>query len=112
MTTADPLTGLEAPVRAMIEATNRGDSAALVAAFAPDAVLVDFGRTFTGREEIARWNDNENIGTNNRLRITGVTRSDAEVRVAITVTGDGYNGSGVLAFAADETSIRRLVITA
>jgi ketosteroid isomerase-like protein len=111
MTTSDPLARLEPPVRAMIDATNRGDSAALVEAFAPDAVLVDFGRTFKGREEIARWNDVENIGTNNHLRVTGVTRAGEEVRVAITVTGDGYNGGGVLAFVADETTIRRLTIS-
>jgi hypothetical protein len=33
----------------MFDATNRGDSAAFVDAFAEDAVLDDWGRTFTGQ---------------------------------------------------------------
>jgi len=105
------LTSLEQPIRAMIEATNRGDHTGLVDSFAPDAVLTDFGRTFTGREEIARWDAQENIGTNNRLTVTGVTRLGSEVRVAIDVTGNGYNGSGVLAFVTGDETIERLTIT-
>jgi hypothetical protein len=53
---------LEQPIRAMIEATNRGDVASFLDAFASDAVLDDWGRTFTGRAEIAGWNARENIG--------------------------------------------------
>lgn len=107
----DDLTSLEPPIRAMIEATNRGDHAGLVALFGADAVVNDFGRTFTGPEEIARWDAQENTGTNNRLTVTGVTRSDPRVRVAIAVTGNGYNGSGMLAFVADGEAIHRLTIT-
>jgi len=36
----------------MVEATNRGDGEAFLDAFADDAVLDDWGRTFTGRSEI------------------------------------------------------------
>ena len=49
---------LEPPIRAMIDATNAGDSDAFLQAFADDATIDDWGRTFTGRDEIARWNDN------------------------------------------------------
>jgi len=104
-------TGLEPPIRAMIEATNRGDHAGVVAAFGPVAILDDFGRTFTGREEIARWDAQENTGTNNRLAVTAVSRSGPEIRVAIDVTGNGYNGSGVLTFVTDDRAIQRLTIT-
>jgi hypothetical protein len=40
---------LEPPVRAMLDATNAADSQAF----------------------LARWNDNENIGVQNRIEITG-----------------------------------------
>ena len=105
---------LEHPIRAMIEATNRGDSRALLEAFAKDAVLTDFGRAFEGRAEISRWNANENVGTRSRISVTGVTRSgeDGPVTVGIEVSGDGYNGPGTLVFNLGDDRIERLAITA
>lgn len=102
---------LESPIQAMIDATNRGDSDALLRAFADDAVLVDWGRTFAGKKEIARWNSDENIGTQNQLRVTSVHRSGEEVRVGVDVQGKGYNGAGTLVFHVEGESITRLVIT-
>lgn len=102
---------LEPPIQAMIDATNRGDSQALLSAFADDAVLVDWGRTFAGKSEIARWNADENIGTRNRIRVTSVRRSGNEVQVAVQVTGEGYNGAGTLAFQLGAQGIARLVIS-
>ena len=109
-----PMQTLEPPIRAMIGATNRGDSRALLEAFSEDAVLTHFGRTFDGRAEISRWNANENIGTWNRIAVTGVTRSGEEgtVTVGIEVSGEGYNGPGTFFFTLDEDRIGRLVIIA
>jgi hypothetical protein len=39
---------LDPPVRAMLDATNAGDSQAFLATFADDATLVDWGPTFRG----------------------------------------------------------------
>jgi hypothetical protein len=61
------MTQLSPPIRAMVEATNRGDSRAFLDAFADDAVLDDWGRTFTGRAEIAVWNERENIGVKSHI---------------------------------------------
>jgi hypothetical protein len=105
------MAGLEIPIRTMIDATNRGDSEALLSAFSDEAVLTDFGRTFTGKSEISRWNTNENIGTQNQIRVTGVERSGDRVSVSIDVTGNGYNGPGTLIFELDAHAIRRLLIT-
>jgi hypothetical protein len=102
---------LEAPIQTMIDATNRGDSEALLSAFSDDAVLTDWGRRFTGKSEIARWNSDENIGTQNQIRVTGVKRSGKSVDVRVEVTGNGYNGSGSLIFEIDAQSIKRLDIT-
>jgi hypothetical protein len=95
----------------MIDATNRGDTAALLGAFSDDAILTDWGRTFTGKAEIARWNSDENIGTQNNIRVTGVTRAGHAVRVSVVVSGKGYNGSGVLTFEIEGQRITRLLIT-
>lgn len=103
--------GLEPPIQAMLDATNRGDSEALLAAFEHDAVLVDWGRTFTGKKAIARWNDDENMGTHNRIEVTGVERSADGVALRVSVTGTGYRGQGTLTFQLGARGIRRLVIT-
>ena len=102
---------LEAPIQSMIDATNRGDSAAFLAAFADDAVLVDWGRTFAGKAEIAKWNASENIGTQNHLRVTSVHRSGTQVRVTVAVTGKGYNGDGTFVIDLGPHGIVRMVIS-
>jgi len=102
---------LEAPIQRMIDATNRADRASFLDAFAQDATLTDFGRTFHGRAEIARWNDIENIGTQNRIEVTGVSRSGSTVSVGVAVTGHGYNGPGTFAFELDGELVTRLLIT-
>jgi hypothetical protein len=103
---------LEPPIRAMIDATNRGDRDALLAAFADDATLIDFGRTFAGKTEIARWDGNENIGVQSRISVTSVARSKGRVSVDITVTGNGYNGDGSFRFDLEGDRITHLLITA
>jgi hypothetical protein len=102
---------LEKPIQTVIEATNRGDTPELLNAFADDAVLIDSGRTFAGKEEITRWNAEENIGTKNRLHVTDVRRAGYEVKVDVVVSGHGYNGPGVLSFLIDGDVVKRLLIT-
>ena len=102
---------LPAPIGAMLDATNRGDDEAFLDAFAPDAVLVDWGRTFTGRDEIARWNANENIGVQSHIEARGVRYSGDEVIVDVQVSGNGYNGGGAFTFELGDGGIRRMVIT-
>jgi len=101
---------LDPPIRALLDATNRGDSTAFLDAFADDAVLDDWGRTFTGRDAIAGWNERENIGVQSRLEATSVERSGTTVTVGVQVRGDGYNGGGSFAFELDGDRIARLVI--
>ena len=102
---------LETVIRQMIDATNRSDSDALLAAFTDDAVLVDFGRSFAGKPAIARWNQNENIGTHNQIEVTGAKRAEGKIQVGINVTGNGYNGPGTLIFTLDQDVITHLLIT-
>jgi ketosteroid isomerase-like protein len=107
MTDEDVLSTVDAPIRAAFEATNRGDSAAFVAAFAEDAVLDDWGRTFTGREEIARWDANENIGVQSRFEALSATKDGDTTTVQIQVSGNGYNGGGAFVIATDGEHITR-----
>jgi ketosteroid isomerase-like protein len=103
--------GLEPPISTMIDATNRADSDGFLAAFADDATLTDWGRTFAGKAEIARWNDTENIGTQSRIAVTGVERSGATVTVGVAVSGNGYNGGGSFVFETGGDLITHLEIS-
>ena len=102
---------LETPIQTMIDATNRGDSETFLSVFSEDAVITDWGRTLAGKAEIARWNSDENIGTKNHIRVTGVERSGKSVTVNVEVSGNGYNGSGAMIFEVEGPAIKRLLIT-
>lgn len=105
------MTALEGPIRAMIDATNREDSDGFVAAFADDAVLVDWGREFAGRDRIARWNATENIGVHSRIAVEGVEHDGDRTIVSVRVSGEGYNGGGAFVFRTGDGRITRMEIT-
>ncbi|WOF23920.1 nuclear transport factor 2 family protein [Microbacterium betulae] len=92
---------LPAAAQRFIGATNAEDCVGLLAAFADHGVVDDFGRLFTGHEQIGEWSDRENIGTHNRITVQRVTRTPGGTLANITVTGDGYNGGGTFAFGLD-----------
>ncbi len=101
-----------AALRTFIDATNRGDSDAFVAAFTEDAVLDDWGRVFRGRAGIAAWNHSDNIGVGSRFELVGLepTEDAGRVVATLTVTGGGYNGTGPMIFEFRGDRIARLVI--
>lgn len=96
--------------RRMIEATNAEDRQAFLAAFAENAVVDDFGRRFEGKAEIAAWNDRENIGTHNRIEVTGARPDGDGVLLSIRVSGDGYNGDGTFAIHSRDGTIQSMVV--
>jgi hypothetical protein len=102
---------LDAAAKAMIDATNRGDSDAVVASFTSDAVLNDWGRLFNGRDEIGRWDRDENTGSHNQIKVTSVAHRGDAVKVGITVSGGGFNGEGTFVFEFEDGLISRLNIT-
>jgi len=72
------------PVSSFIDAVNRHDEAAFLGAFTPDGAVDDWGRVFTGRDEIKRWSDKEFIGARGTLAVEEVDVADS----TITVVGD------------------------
>ncbi|WP_291053784.1 nuclear transport factor 2 family protein [Herbiconiux sp.] len=89
---------LPTAIDAFFSASNDEDRARFLAAFAADAVLDDWGRTFTGLDEIARWNESDNMGVHSRFEVGGLTVNRDIHVVAVHVTGEGYNGGGTIAF--------------
>ncbi|BCG78652.1 nuclear transport factor 2 family protein [Mesorhizobium sp. 113-3-3] len=98
-------------IRRFVEATNAGDTEAFLDTFADDAFLSDWGRSFQGREQIARWNQSDNIGVKSHLRIVNITPAEGTYRVRIAVKGKGFNGEGDMTFTLDGDRITSLVIT-
>jgi hypothetical protein len=109
----DANTPLPAAIRQFVEATNEGDSEAFVDAFTDDASLDDWGRKFHGRDRIAEWNRTDNIGVRSHFEVVEVRagdRPDVYV-VVLTVSGDGFNGTGPMTFELRGGRIARLLIT-
>ena len=98
------------PVASFLEAVNRHDPAAFAAAFSTDGVVDDWGRTFHGADEIARWSDKEFIGSRGTLRPDEVTVDAGTV----VVTGDWRstwaNGRSRFEFAVHRGRIERMTI--
>jgi hypothetical protein len=106
-------TPVPAGLREFIDATNRGDSAAFLAAFTEDATLDDWGRVFHGHDGIAAWDRSDNIGKRSRFELVGIEPTDDPDRVVATlaVSGDGFNGTGPITFAFRGDRISRVTIT-
>ncbi len=87
-------------IQRFVEATNRGDSDAFVAAFTEDAHLDDWGRSFEGRAGVRSWDGTDNIGVQSHFDLLDVQPGDAEEEYVVTlrVSGDGYNGTGPMTF--------------
>jgi len=87
-------------IQAFVDATNRGDPDAFVAAFTTDAHLDDWGRSFHGRDGVRAWDATDNIGVQSHFELLDVKpgSSDDEYVAELRVSGNGYNGTGPMVF--------------
>jgi hypothetical protein len=99
-----------APIQAMIDATNAGDHEGFVAAFTPDAVLVDWGKAFEGAAGVAAWDESDNIGRGSRFHVAAVSREGETWVLTLEVSGGGFNGTSDFRFDLDGDLIRRMEI--
>jgi hypothetical protein len=104
---------LPAAIQDFIEATNRGDSDAFVAAFTEDAYLNDWGREFHGHDGVRSWNGTDNIGVRSHFELVSTEPGAAPGSYVVTlkVTGDGFNGTGPMNFELRDGRISRLLIS-
>jgi hypothetical protein len=99
-------------VRDAVEAANTHDISRFLGCFAADGAVDDWGRVFTGHQEIRRWSDAEFIGKNVALSDLGFASDGDRVTVHAQVGGDGYNGPSTFTFTLQEAMIRLMRITA
>ena len=98
-------------VRRILEATNAGDAEAFVAAFTEDGVDDDWGRTFRGHEQIARWDAGENTGVHAHFEVTDWSVDGDTATLSLVVSGGGFNGTSTFTFQTEGDRIRSMRIT-
>ncbi len=104
---------LPAPIRTFIDATNTADSDTFIAAFTDDARLTDWGREFNGHDGVRSWDRTDNIGVHSHFELVTAEQGpdlDSYV-VTLTVSGDGFNGTGPMRFTLRDGLIASLLIS-
>ncbi|MCM2399876.1 nuclear transport factor 2 family protein [Rhizobium sp. S153] len=106
-----PIT-LPKPIAAYF-AADRIDSAAMTQCFTENAIVVDEGKTHTGRAAIRRWKSNASTKFDYVSEPIAVTEKDGSIVVTGRVTGN-FPGSPVdlkYTFVLEGEAIARLEIT-
>jgi hypothetical protein len=104
---------LPAVIRTFLTAQPFGDAVTAARTFAVDAVVIDEGRTYRGREEIQAWLECAAFGFDYTTRFTGAsTIGEADFDVVQRLEGNFPRGVVDLhyRFALDGSLIGRLVI--
>jgi ketosteroid isomerase-like protein len=98
------------PVAAFIEAVNRHDESAFLDAFTEGGAVDDWGRVFTGREQIKGWSDNEFIGAQGTLAVEEVEAAGASVTVIGDWRSTHANGRSKFVFDIDGDRLAKMTI--
>ena len=97
-------------VQRLLDAANAGDIDAFLAGFTEDGVVDDWGREFRGAAAIRGWSDNEFIGKQVSLDVTGVASKAGETVVTAQVGGNGFNGPSHFSFRVAGDRVSRMTI--
>lgn len=98
------------PVASFLEAVNRHDEAAFLDAFAEGGAVDDWGRVFTGREQIKGWSDGEFIGARGTLAVEEVEVSGTTITVIGDWRSQHANGRSRFDFEVDGDTLTRMTI--
>ncbi|MBU8816685.1 nuclear transport factor 2 family protein [Mycolicibacterium goodii] len=106
-------TELPAPVATYLSMRPNGSLSAALAVFTDDAVVIDEGNTYRGRDQIREWMDRTSSEYSYTTKFIGANRID-ESRIDVVQHLEGDFPGGVIdlhfRFAFDGTSISRLTI--
>jgi hypothetical protein len=98
------------PVARLLAAANDHDTDAFLASFTEDGVVDDWGREFVGPVAIRRWSDQEFIGVEVSVKVTGVVTTSDETTITADVGGNGYTGPSHFSFALRNGLVARMTI--
>jgi hypothetical protein len=72
----------------------------------------DWGREFSGPDEIREWSNREFIGVHVSLDVTAVEQEDGSTTLTATVGGEGFNGPSHFTFDVSGDRVTRMTIRA
>ena len=101
---------IPAPIASFVDAVNRHDESAFLGAFTEQGVVDDWGRIFTGRDEIKAWSDREFIGATGTLTPEEVTTEGDSTTIVGDWRSSHANGRSSFAFEVDGDLITRMTI--
>lgn len=105
---------LPSPIQAYFEADQHQDGEAFIGAFAPDAVVIDEGRTYAGRQAIDAWWRAAKAEFQYAVEPLEVDEEGdvTEVRAKVTGQFPGSPATLTYVFRLERDQISRLEITA
>ena len=104
------MTDITEPITSFIEAVNRHDEAAFLGAFTESGFVDDWGRVFTGREEIKGWSDREFLGSHGTLTPETVSTEGGATVVVGDWRSTHANGRSQFSFVVEGDQIASMTI--
>ncbi|HEY6834449.1 MAG TPA: nuclear transport factor 2 family protein [Pseudolabrys sp.] len=98
---------LPAPIDALVRAINGGDTEALMAVFAPGAVVDDWGSRYESPAQIRAWNDRELIGAKGTLTVRSAEHHGNRVTLVTDWKSSFFTGPGRFEFTLENGKIKR-----
>lgn len=102
---------LPSPLDRFVVAVNAGDTPGFLACFAPDAVVDDWGRSFSGHAGVKGWSDHELIGAKGVLTVRSVAEKDGRILLKGHWASTVFTGDSTFDFRIVDGLIRDMRIT-
>lgn len=101
---------LPEPIASFIDAVNRQDEAAFLAAFTPTAFVDDWGTMYDGPVAIKRWSDREFLGATGTLTPERITQDGHTATVIGDWRSSFANGLSSFRFVLEGDKIASMTI--
>lgn len=98
------------PVASFLERVNAHDEQGFLDAFTDNGAVDDWGRTFTGREQIKAWSDKEFIGSRGTLAVEEVSVAGNTVTVVGDWRSNHANGRSKFVFETADDKLAKMTI--
>lgn len=98
------------PAASIVDIINRHDEEGFFSALTEDAVVDDWGRTFTGHDEITSWSDREFFGSRGALTVEEVKQDGDDVTVVGDWRSSYANGRSAFTFHMAGEKLSRMTI--
>lgn len=97
-------------VRELVARVHAGDTDGFLAMFTPGGSVDDWGRVFTGPDEIRRWSDVEFIGARGRMTDIVESRDGNDVVVTTDWVSEHHTGPSRFQFTLSGDRVSRMTI--